>query len=522
LEYWFEGYALDTARRELRRGTELIAVEPQVFDLLDYLIRHRDGVVSKDDLTVAVWNGRIVSESALTSRINSARAAIGDSGEEQRLIKTLRGRGFRFIASVREQERASSAAAEALAGAAIPLPAPVDQPSIAVLPFVNMSGDPAQDYFADGMTEEIITALARFRSLFVIARNSSFAYRGHASDVKKIARELGVRYVLEGSVRNSANRLRITGQLIVAESGTHIWADRFDRQIGDIFDLQDEITENIVAAVEPEILSAEMRRARGKRPDSLAAYDCVLHAYRHLFNLTLENNDKALDFLRQAIQLAPGYALAYAYASWANLFRVQLLQGGSLRPLLTDALMWAQQAVELDPTDPLIQTIRAAWQLMIERDFDGGVARHEEAFKMNPNSVWICGCNGFGNALCRNPQRTFAMLNRARRLSPRDPSMFLWLPGGAIAHLLAGEPEQAIRWTEDALRLNPRHLISLFLRAAAEMAAGQDAASRHDVERMRTINPTLNIKFASKMLPFKFADDKERILSALRAAGLPD
>jgi TolB-like protein len=522
LQYRFEDYVLDSGLRELRRGTELIAVEPQVFDLLSFLIHHRDRVVSKDDLMAAIWNRRIVSESALTSRINSARAALGDNGEEQRLIKTLRSKGFRFVGAVSEVEHSSRATS---ASPATPASSPQlrgDQPSIAVLPFVNMSGDPAQDYFADGMTEEIITALARFKSLFVIARNSSFAYRGHAADIKQIAHELGVRYLLEGSVRNSGDRVRITGQLIVAETGTHIWANRFERRLSDIFDLQDEITENIVGAVEPEILSAEMRRARGKRPDSLAAYDCVLRAYQHLFNLTLDDNDKALDFLRQAIRLAPDYALAYAYASWANLFRVQLIHGGSLRPLLTEALTLAQQAVERDSTDPLIQTIRGAWQLMIERDFDGGVARHEEAFEKNPNSVWICGCNGFGHALCRNPQRTLDMLERARRLSPRDPTMFLWLPGGAIVHFLAGRTEQAIQWTEDALRLNPRHVISLLLRAAAEVAAGQSDAGRRSVERMRAVNPALNIRFAGKMLPFKFADDKERILSALRDAGLPN
>ena len=458
---------------------------------------------------------------ALTSRINSARAALGDSGEEQRLIKTLRGKGFRFVGAVSEAEHPSRATP---ASPTTPASSPPlgNQPTIAVLPFVNLSGDPAQDYFADGMTEEIITALARFKNLFVIARNSSFAYRGHAADIKQIARELGVRYVLEGSVRNSGDRVRISGQLIAAETGTHIWANRFERRLVDIFDLQDEITENIVGAVEPEILSAEMRRARAKRPDSLAAYDCVLRAYQYLFNLTLEDNDKALDFLRQAIRLAPDYALAYAYASWANLFRVQLTQGGSLRPLLTEALTLAQQAAERDSTDPLIQTIRGAWQLMIERDFDGGVARHEEAFEKNPNSVWICGCNGFGHAVCRNPQRTLDMLERARRLSPRDPTMFLWLPGGAIVHFLAGRLEQAIQWTDDALRLNPRHVISLFLRAAAETAAGQADASHRSVERMRAMNPALNVRFASKMLPFKFADDKERILSALRQAGLPN
>ena len=522
VNYFFEDFALDPERRELRRGANLIAAEPQVFDLLEYLIRHRERVVSKDDLLAAIWHGRIVSESALTTRINSARAAIGDSGDSQRLIKTLRGKGFRFVGMVREEER-SAAISPAIGSIepSRPQPSLSEQPSIAVLPFMNMSGDPEQDYFADGMTEEIITALARFKNLFVIASNSSFTYRNRSVDIKQVARELGVRYVLEGSVRKAADRVRITGQLIVAETGRHIWTERFDRRLEDIFDLQDEISENIVGAVEPEILSAELNRSRGKGPGNLAAYDCVLRAYQHLWILTPEDNNRALDFLRQAVLLEPNYALAYAYASWADLFRVQLTQGGSLRPLLTEALTFAQRAVELDPSDPLIQTIRGAWQLMIERDFDGGLARHEEAFQKNPNSVWICGGNGFGNALCRQPNRALDMLKRARRLSPHDPSMFLWLPGGAIAHFLAGRPQEAIRWTEDALQLNPRHLISLLLRAAAETAAGRDEAARQYVERMRTINPTLDLKFASRMLPFKFADDKECILSALTRAGLP-
>jgi DNA-binding winged helix-turn-helix (wHTH) protein len=193
LQYRFENYVLDCGLRELRRGTELIAVEPQVFDLLTFLIHHRDRVVSKDDLMAAIWNRRIVSESALTSRINSARAALRDTGEEQRLIKTLRGKGFRFVGAVSEAERTSRAMPASPATPTSWTPLLGDQPSIAVLPFVNMSGDPAQDYFADGMTEEIITALARFKSLFVIARNSSFAYRGHVADIKQIARELGVR-----------------------------------------------------------------------------------------------------------------------------------------------------------------------------------------------------------------------------------------------------------------------------------------------------------------------------------------
>lgn len=519
--YRLESYTLDSDRRELRCGTALVSVEPQVFDLLDYLIQNRDRVVSKDDVFAAIWHGRIVSESALTTRINAARAAIGDSGEEQRLIRTLRGKGFRFVGDVLEEPRPKLAATiTEPEDDAIAL-APPDRPSIAVLPFTNMSGDPGQDYFADGMTEEIITALARFKSLFVIDRNSSFSYRGKYIDIKQVARDLGVRYVLEGSIRKVGDRVRVAGQLIEGATGTHIWAERYDRQLADIFDLQDAITEHIVGAVEPEMLRAEVRRARSKPPDSLEAYDYVLRALQHLFILTLEDNEKAVTNLCRAIQLAPDYALAHAYASWANLFRIQMIRSGSIRPILTDALAFARRAEELDRSDPLIQTIRAAWQVMVERDFDGGLTGHEQAFQKNPNSVWICGCNAFGNAVCRRPDRALELLERARRLSPYDPSMFLWLPAGAIAHLCAGRPEQSIWWTEEALKLNPRHLISLFLRTAAEIKMERPEVARQFAERIHNINPAIDLKFAAKMLPFKYPDDKQSILAALKSAGVP-
>ena len=229
MRYLFEEYAFDTDRRELHRGADVVSVAPQVFDLLDYLIRNRERVVSKDDLVRAVWKGRIVSDAALTTRLNAARNAIGDSGEKQCLIKTLPRKGFRFVGSVQEaQDPAGAAAAanpEEPPKPALTLP---DKPSIAVLPFANLSSDPEQEYFADGMVEDIITGLSRSKSLFVIARNSSFTFKGKAVDVKRIGRELGVRYVLEGSVRKSGNRVRITGQLVDAETGNHIWADRYE------------------------------------------------------------------------------------------------------------------------------------------------------------------------------------------------------------------------------------------------------------------------------------------------------
>src|SRR5438874_3339399 len=234
LRYLFEEYAFDTDRRELHRGADVVSVAPQVFDLLDYLIRNRERVVSKDDLINAIWNGRVVSDAALTTRLNAARSAIGDSGQEQRLIKTLPRKGFRFVGTVREAQAASVAVTDARTQQpkpALPLP---DKPSIVVLPFTNLSSDPEQDYFADGMVDDITTALSHFKALFVIARNSSFTYKGRAVDVKQVGRELGVRYVLEGSVRKAANRLRITGQLVDTATGAHLWAERFDGGIGDI------------------------------------------------------------------------------------------------------------------------------------------------------------------------------------------------------------------------------------------------------------------------------------------------
>jgi TolB-like protein len=278
LRYLFEEYAFDTDRRELYRGADVVSVAPQVFDLLDYLIRNRERVVSKDDLISAIWNGRTVSDAALTTRLNVARSAIGDSGQEQRLIKTLPRKGFRFVGSVLE---AQGSAGAPTADIPIEPPKPAqtlpDEPSIAILPFTNLSSDPDQDYFADGMVDEITTALSRFKSLFVIARNSSFTYKGKVVDIKQIGRELGVRYVLEGSVRKAAGKVRIIGQLIDAATGTHLWADRFEGDLSDIFALQDWMTESVVSAIAPKVLQTEIDLA-ARRPNNLSAYDLCLRA----------------------------------------------------------------------------------------------------------------------------------------------------------------------------------------------------------------------------------------------------
>jgi TolB-like protein len=299
LRYLFEEYAFDTNRRELHRGADVVSVAPQVFDLLDYLIRNRERVVSKDDLINAIWNGRIVTDAALTTRLNAARTAIGDSGEEQRLIKTLPRKGFRFVGTVREaQGPAAAAVADSPAEPAKPALTLPNKPSIAVLPFANLSSDPEQEYFADGVVEDITMALSLFRWLFVIARNSSFTYKGRAVDVKQIGRELGVRYVLEGSVRKAGNRIRISGQLIDAETGAHLWAGRFDGALEDMFDLQDHVTSSVVGAIAPKLQREEIKRARRKPTENLDAYDYYLRGLASARRWTKDANAEALQLLQ--------------------------------------------------------------------------------------------------------------------------------------------------------------------------------------------------------------------------------
>src|SRR5215468_7017644 len=310
LRYLFEDFALDTNCRELLRGADAVPVEPQVFDLLVYLILNRERVVSRDELLASVWEGRLVSESALNTRIHLARSALRDNGEDQRLIRTFLRKGMRFVGAVREDRGTVSAVArQAVAPetTAVPLSLP-DRPSIAVLPFANLSSDPEQEYFADGMVDDILASLSRVRWLFVIARQSSFLYKVRTADVQQIGRELGVRYVVEGSVRKTGNRVRIVSQLIGTETGAHIWADRYEGDLRDIFALQDEITERIVVAVEENVQVAEIKRSRAKPTDSLTAYDLYLRALPAYFGQTAVDYKRTQALLGKALESDCEYA----------------------------------------------------------------------------------------------------------------------------------------------------------------------------------------------------------------------
>jgi TolB-like protein len=329
VKFAFDDHTLDTSRRELRRQGEPIAVEPQVFDLLVYLIEHRDRVVSKDDLIGAVWGGRIVSESTLTSRINAARKAIGDRGDKQELIRTIARKGLRFVGEARSAD-VEPADARALPPGQVrePLTPVADRPAIAVLPFINMSGDPEQEYFSDGITEDIITALSKLRWFFVIARNSSFIYKGKAVHLKQVAEELAVDYVIEGSVRKIGDRVRITAQLNDVVTGSHIWAEHYDRDLADVFAVQDEITESIVAAIQPHLFAAENFRARRKSPENMDAWDLLMRALSHYWRVTRQDNLVAQALLEKAIAIDPSYGKALGVLAASHTFSAHMGWGG--------------------------------------------------------------------------------------------------------------------------------------------------------------------------------------------------
>ncbi len=376
MQFLFENHVLDTDRRELRRGSQPVAVEPQVFDLLIYLVENRDRVVSKDDLIASIWGGRIVSELTLTSRINAVRKAVGDSGEEQKLIRTIARKGLRFVAEVRvEQTDAGPARAEP-ARPALPLP---DRPAIAVLPFANMSGDLEQEYFSDGISEDIVTALSKLRWFFVIARNSSFIYKGKSVHLKQVAEELGVGYVLEGSVRKSGDRVRITAQLNDVATGSHIWAERYDRGLADVFAVQDEITEAIVAAIEPQLYAAENFHAQRKPPDSMDAWDLVMRALSHYWRVTRQDNVVAQALLEKAISIDPNYGQALGVLATSHTFCAHM-GWGDMATTMPIAERAALAAIRADSEDPWAHHALGCVYLFARR-FSDSLAEFELALR---------------------------------------------------------------------------------------------------------------------------------------------
>ncbi|TWT12647.1 winged helix-turn-helix domain-containing protein [Reyranella sp. CPCC 100927] len=508
----FDDFVLDTARRELRGPDGLVALEPQVFDLLAYLIHNRDRVVSKDDILAAVWQGRTVSDSTLATRINAARGAIGDSGEAQRLIKTLPRRGLRFVGIIREQ------AAPTSTPASTPTP---DRPSIAVLPFANIGGDPEQDYFADGMVEEIITALSRLRWLSVIARNSSFAYKGQTIDSKQVGHALGARYVLEGSVRKAAQRVRISGRLIDAATGTHLWADRFDGTLADIFDLQDQVTSRVVGAIAPRLGKAEIERARRKPTENLDAYDYFLRGMAHLHRWTRADSDEALHHFRQAIVLDPNFAPAYGLAGRCYSQRKACGWEHDRQQETEEAERLAWLAAARGGDDPIALCTAGIVLAYVAGHLADGDALVDQALALDPNLAWAWVFGSWVKIWRGEADAALDRAARAQQLSPQDPEvLFFTQTATAYCHFLAGRYDTAAACARTAIRQWPDIRISLCVAAASCALAGHAGDARQLVAILRRLDPALRISDLADLFPFGRPDDRLLLAEGLRQAGL--
>jgi TolB-like protein len=523
LQFIFSDHRLDTERRELHRGSEHIAVEPQVFDLLIYLLKNRDRVVSKDDLFASVWGGRIVSESTLTSRINAARKAVGDSGEDQKLIRTVARKGVRFVGVVDTRSNGANLAPAATPPAemqeqprpAMPLP---DRPAIAVLPFINMSGDPEQEYFSDGISEDIITALSKLRWFFVIARNSSFTYKGKAVHLKQVAEELGVGYVVEGSVRKGGDRVRITAQLNDVATGSHLWAEKYDRDLADVFAVQDEITEAIVAAIEPQLYAAENFRARRKPPESMDAWDLVMRALSHYWRVTRQDNVVAQALLEKAIAIDPNYGQALGVLATSYTFSAHMgwADIATVGPIAERA---ALASIQVDSEDPWAHLALGS-ALLFKRRFEDSLGAFESALSLNPNFSLAQGYYGLTLAYCGRWQEACAAAQRALRLSPRDPFAAIFCGIAAYSNFVGRNYDEAIRLATEGIRQRGDFVGGhRVLTAAAGMAGRHDLAKAALIELGRA-QPNISIAWLTSHMPILSDADREHYLAGFRRAGL--
>ncbi len=510
------GFLLDLRQRKLTRDGEPVQLGSRALDILCVLASAEGAVVSKDDLMAQVWPGTVVEENNIQVHVSTLRKVLQEGKSGQSCLVTVPGRGYRLI-GLHVQPQTPLGDADGRLGPALP-----NKPSIAVLPFQNLSADPEQEYFADGIVEEIITALSRFSGLFVIARNSSFTYKGRAVDVKQVGRELGVRYVLEGSLRKSANRVRITGQLIDASTGAHIWADRFDGALDDIFDLQDRVTATVVAAISPRLEQAEIERIKHKPTESSDAYDCFLRGISVIHELTRAPTDEALKLFGRAIEIDPDFAAAHGMATWCYVQRkANRWRNEPLREVAETSRL-ARRAVNLGKQDPVALSTAGHALAYVACDLESGLIFVERALALNPNLAFAWFARAWNCIWLGQPEKALQDFSHVMRLSPLDPLMPNIHAGMALGHFVAAQYDQAATLAEQVLREKPELHVALRAAAASNALAGKMLGAREAMTRLRQIDPTLRVPDLKVLTPFRRLDDVSRYEEGLRKAGLPD
>jgi TolB-like protein len=474
--YTFGPFKLDAELDVLSRATKLLPLGRRAAVLLRALIERPGAPVSKDTLIEVAWSGGAVEDSNLTVQIAALRRALGEEPGGESWIETLPRRGYRFIGPAVTKLEARSTATVTADPFAIS-----GKPSIAILPFQNLSGDPEQEYFADGIVEEIITALSRLRWLFVMARNSSFTYKGRAIDVRQAARELGVRYMLEGSVRRAADRVRVTGQLIDASTGAHLWADRFDRPLDDVFAVQDEITIAVVGAIEPSLRSAEIERVKRKRPESLDAYDLVLQVHS-IATFMPDSAAKALPLLERTLSIEPDYATAHGYA--AILHQNLFIRGGMRDENRNAAIRHAHSAIAYGRDDAPALAMAGLAVGLVEHDFAAAVAAFEGAMAISPSYAVAYNLGSIVLAWAGEAERAIDWGEKALRLSPFDSWNFVACLAIALARFQRGCYEEAASAARKGIQCNPAFSICYMALAAALAALGKLDEAKVTVARL--------------------------------------
>lgn len=397
-----------------------------------------------------------------------------------------------------------------------------DKPSIAVLPFANMSNDSEQEYFADGIVEDIITALSHIKQWLVVARNSSFVYKGRNVDIREVARDLSVRYVLEGSVRKSANRLRITGQLIDAESGTHIWADKFDGDLADVFELQDKITESVVGAIEPSLRVAEIERSNRKLPDDMGAYDLYLKALPHLYAMRPDENKTALDLLHRAITIDPNYAPALAFLAWGYEQRLVRDWGSYGGNDAGTAIALAYRAIAADRNDAHVMATAGFVLLMVGRDYEQGLQAVDRAKELNPNIAYVTMLIGVSQTFAGDPEEALIHFDNAIRVSPGDPGAFFCYAIAGLAHLFCGRPEEALKLSRKAARMYADWDSIYWVLIPALVQLGRIEEARSFMPKFLELSSNATVTRLDELLPVRNPDFLKLILDGMAKAGLPE
>jgi TolB-like protein/cytochrome c-type biogenesis protein CcmH/NrfG len=513
----FGRFRLSVGRRELSSHGLPVPLGSRAFDLLLALLRRHGQLLSKDELMTEVWPDTVVEENNLQVQISALRKILREDAETSRYLLTVPGRGYRFVAAVEREPSPFPLPGQIGSPAPMALP---DKPSIAVLPFTNMSGDSEQDYFADGIVEDIITALTRFPSLFVIARNSSFTYKGRAVDIKQVGRELGVRYVLEGSVRKAGNRVRITGQLVQAETGTHVWAERQDRDLDDIFALQDEMSAGIVGALVPSLQAAEIERARGKPPENLDAYDLYLRALPAFYSITREGNDQALQWLARALTFDSSFVSALILLE--NCWAMRFTHGWSpVEQALAESIRYARLAVQLDPDNAEALATLARRTAHIERKFEEGMSLAERAVAANPNSAYAWRYGGWAFIHSGRSQTALTHFERALRLSPRDPRSNDSWTGIAVALIQLERDQEAVAAARKAVQHNDNSAPAQRALASALALAGQSDEAKKVLRSALELDPGCSLNILNKLFAFQ-EKARARYHQGLRQAGMPE